>query len=90
VQGGENKDLTLKNLDEYLHLVLHFTFHETVKCQIDAFKKGFNRIFPIDKMKCFSYEELEQIVCGSMKDEEWTEEVLFENIVPSHGYHSKR
>ena len=72
--------------------MLHYTFHETVKLQISAFKKGFNSIFPISSLAPFCHStsdgaDLEQIVCGSnSKDADWTQETLKKNIDPDHGY----
>jgi E3 ubiquitin-protein ligase TRIP12 len=88
--NGKNTDVTIHNLQEYIDLVMNFMFHETVKVQISAFKKGFNSIFSIDSLKSFSTsDELEEMICGTNKnDEEWTNvQILSENIVPAHGYH---
>ena len=72
---------------------MHYTFHETVKMQIAAFKKGFNAIFPISSMAPFTHsssseEELETMVCGiKCNDSEWqNKEELMKYIVPDHGY----
>jgi hypothetical protein len=54
---------------------------------VQAFKKGFNAIFPISSLKPFTLsssaeEELEKIVCGvSSHDPEWeNREELIRNI----------
>ncbi len=39
---GKDTDVTVDNLQEYIDLTLHFMFHESLKIQIQAFKKGFN------------------------------------------------
>ena len=58
--------MTVNNLQEYIDLVMHFTFHETIKVQLSAFKKGFNSIFPIEALKPFSTStELEDMICGT-------------------------
>lgn len=61
--------------------------------QVQAFKKGFNAIFPISSLKPFTIssnaeEELEKMVCGvSSRDPEWkNREELILNIQPDHGY----
>jgi len=61
--------------------------------QVQAFKKGFNAIFPISSLKPFTLsssaeEELEKIVCGvSSRDPEWeNREELIRNIQPDHGF----
>ena len=50
---------------------MDFTFHETLKLQLKAFKKGFNSIFPIDSLKTFTIDkELEDMICGVHRNEE--------------------
>lgn len=91
-KNGKEIDVDIHNLQEYIDLVLHYTFHETIKMQISAFKKGFNSIFPIESLKPFSSAvELEDMICGTTKnDEEWKNpSLLMESVVPSLGYHSK-
>ena len=34
IQGGSEKEVCLDNAMDYVDLVLHYTFHETVKIQI--------------------------------------------------------
>ena len=74
-------------------MVMHYFFHETVKIQIQAFKKGFNQIFPVENLRPFanSTTELEDMICGTQRnEEEWTNpQKLYEFIVPAHGYHVK-
>jgi E3 ubiquitin-protein ligase TRIP12 len=74
-QNGKNEDVTLENLQEYIDLVMHFFFHETVKVQVQAFKKGFNQIFPVENLRPFSSSsvEMEDMICGTQRnEEEWT------------------
>ncbi len=77
--------VTINNLQEYLNL----TFDKFILSGIDrivrAFKKGFNKVFKIDSLKCFSNTELEEIICGSDYDS-WDYENLYEHIIPGHGY----
>lgn len=92
IPGGRDRDVTLDNAQDFVDLVLHSTFHETVKLQVSAFKKGFDSIFPISSLAPFCHSssdgsDIEQIVCGSAsKDSDWTEENLRKNIEPDHGY----
>jgi hypothetical protein len=76
--------------------VLHYTFHESVKIQVQAFKKGFNEIFPISSLSPFLHSscaesELENVVCGiRCGDSEWlNREELSKNIEPDHGFDRK-
>jgi E3 ubiquitin-protein ligase TRIP12 len=45
IPGGASRPVSLENTQDYIDLVLHSTFHESVKIQVQAFKKGFNEIF---------------------------------------------
>ena len=45
-------------------------------------------MFPIDSLYCFSPIELEEMICGMNKDEEWAES-LDQHVLPQHGYHHK-
>ncbi len=64
---GKQIVVDLNNLQEYIDLVMHFFFHETVKIQVQAFKKGFNQIFPVDSLRPFASSsiELEDMICGT-------------------------
>lgn len=93
---GSNTYVTLERTQDYVDLVLHQAFHESVKIQVQAFRRGFNSIFPISSLQPFaqqgsSQEELELLVCGmpctGAADHEWTnseEQARF--IEPDHGY----
>lgn len=73
-------------------MVLHCTFNECVLLQIQAFKKGFNSIMPIDSIRSFSTKgEIEDMICGEMMDEqEWKDlGKLKMGIKPDHGYNSE-
>ena len=62
--------LSLDNVQEYIDLVLHSTFYECVNLQIQAFKKGFNSVLPMDSIRTFSTKtEIEMMVCGDIMDE---------------------
>lgn len=90
--NGKETLVTIHNLQEFIDLFMHHTFHETIKMQTAAFKKGFNQIFPIESMKPFSTsQELEDMICGTIRNEEEWKSVnrLSEVVNPAHGYHQK-
>ena len=62
---GANTLLTLDNVQEYIDLVLHSTFYECINLQLQAFKKGFNSILPLDSIRTFNTKvEVEMMICG--------------------------
>ena len=88
-QDGANTPVTLANVQDYIDLICHSYFHENIKLQVNAFKKGFNSIFPIESLKCFSHQEIEHLVCGE-HDLDWTDISRLQDVVtPNHGYHAK-
>jgi hypothetical protein len=59
---------------------------------LQAFKKGFNQIFPIDCLLPFdSSSELESMICGTLSrnESDWSDKaILYDNIKPDHGYYN--
>ena len=84
-QNGKNILLCVKNMEEYINLIYDFIFYKGINRVTEAFKEGFNIIFNINELKCFTSEELEEIIFGSDK-QKWEYEILFENLKPEHGY----
>lgn len=53
VKDGLLIKVTLQNLQEYIDLVMDSTFNESIRLQIQAFKKGFSLVMPIENLKIF-------------------------------------
>jgi E3 ubiquitin-protein ligase TRIP12 len=84
LQGGKDMDVTLENLGEYAEAVARMALEMGVSRQFAAFEAGFNEVFPIQHLKIFSPEELEQHIRGDV--EPWSMETLRAAIKPDHGY----
>ncbi|XP_062604886.1 E3 ubiquitin-protein ligase TRIP12-like [Saccostrea cucullata] len=84
-KGGHDITVSLDNLEEYLQLVVHWSLVEGVSRQFEAFREGFEEIFPLSTLQSFYPEELEQLFCGSKK-EVWDVKMLMECCRPDHGY----
>ncbi|XP_070173831.1 E3 ubiquitin-protein ligase TRIP12-like isoform X3 [Littorina saxatilis] len=84
-KGGKDCQVTLHNLQEYLQLVIHWSLVEGVTRQFEAFREGFESVFPLSTLQCFYPEELEQLFCGSQWGH-WDVKMLMENCRPDHGY----
>ena len=84
-QGGSDILLTMKNVEEYVNLIYDFIFYRGIYHVVDAFKEGFNLIYNIFNLKCFSSSEIEEYVCGSLEIK-WDEKMLYENLKPDRGY----
>jgi hypothetical protein len=60
--------------------------------QINAFKRGFNKVMPIGVLSIFKPKELDTLICGEGCDmaAEWTDiNKLSELINTAHGYSNK-
>jgi E3 ubiquitin-protein ligase TRIP12 len=68
--NGKNILLCIKNMEEYVNLIYDFIFYKGINKITEAFKEGFNIVFNINDLKCFTSEELEEIILGSDK-EKW-------------------
>lgn len=88
IEGGKDKEVTLTNINEYLELIVYQTFDLTVKLQVGAFRKGFNAVFPIEMLRSFQFDDLENLICGLVgPDEEWRDANFLKTVIlPSHGY----
>lgn len=82
--GGAATAVTVWNLEEYVDLVVDATVGEGVARQMEAFKGGFQQVFPLMAIRLFGEEELERLICGC--GEKWTLESLKDNIKFDHGY----
>uniref|UniRef100_A0A0C9RYJ0 HECT-type E3 ubiquitin transferase n=1 Tax=Wollemia nobilis TaxID=56998 RepID=A0A0C9RYJ0_9CONI len=84
--GGDNIMVNLDNLEEYIGLVVDATVKTGIKPQMEAFRAGFNEVFPLKSLQIFCESELECLLCGGT--DIWTAQSLFENIKFDHGYTS--
>ena len=75
-------------MEEYINLIYDFIFYKGINKVIEAFREGFNIIFNINDLRCFTPEELEENIFGGDK-EKWEKETLYENLKPEHGYTKK-
>lgn len=83
--NGEDVTVTLQNFEEYLQLSVQFALHDGIARQLEAFKTGFNEVFPMDKLAVFAPSELLTTLCGELEPT-WTREDLLNYTVPMHGY----
>ena len=88
VKDGNNTNLCLENAQDYIDLVLHSTFYDCINLQMQAFKKGFNSVMPLDSVRSFQIEEIETMVCGEVCNEEDWKDIskLQSEIQPDHGF----
>ncbi|WOL06323.1 hypothetical protein Cni_G15055 [Canna indica] len=78
------KMVSIVNLEEYVSLVVDATIGSGIFRQIDAFKSGFNEVFPLNALQFFTEDELERLLCGEQDTLNFTE--LMDHIKFDHGY----
>ncbi|KAI8054217.1 hypothetical protein BDF22DRAFT_742143 [Syncephalis plumigaleata] len=81
---GQEIDVTIYNLEEYIQLVLDWTLNKGIEEQATAFQEGFDSKFPIKSLLCFESDELLPLLSAAV--EEWHLEVIIESIKTDHGY----
>jgi E3 ubiquitin-protein ligase TRIP12 len=84
-ENGSEIILSMDNIEEYIGLIYDKFFGNDMKIIIEAFKEGYNSVFNIDNLSCFSSVELEEIILGN-DSSPWDYDNLYENIKTNHGY----
>ncbi|KAJ3236325.1 Ubiquitin fusion degradation protein 4 [Chytriomyces hyalinus] len=85
--SGSEIPITMENVGEYVSSVANMTVVEGVRQQIQAFRHGFDTVFPISSLQCFSVPEL-SLLFGGSHDEDWSLLTIMEAIKADHGYTS--
>ncbi|KAJ3112823.1 Ubiquitin fusion degradation protein 4, partial [Phlyctochytrium bullatum] len=75
--GGANIDVTDDNVQDYLERVADLTVGSGIRHQVEAFRQGFDKVFPVEDMKIFSVEELSLLLGGS-ETEDWSVSSMFQ------------
>ncbi len=82
--NGEQIDVTLDNVDDYIKRVIDLTLGSGVQRQTDAFRAGFTQVFPYSALKAFTPDEL--VMLFGRVEEDWSLETLMDSIKADHGY----
>lgn len=84
-KNGKDTGVTTHNIDNYVRLLCHWTLVEGVNRQMEAFKEGFDAVFPSAHLQVFYPEEMEYLLCGSGQ-KQWTVKMLSDCCRTDHGY----
>lgn len=85
VPGGDAIDVTLDNVQRYAELTRAWCLDAGIRRQMDALYDGFSRVFPLEKLRAFSSDELRVMLCGEQRPE-WTRDDLLAYTEPKLGY----
>ncbi|XP_061088676.1 E3 ubiquitin-protein ligase HECTD1 isoform X2 [Conger conger] len=83
--NGEDEMVTMDNAEDYVELMFDFCMHTGIQKQMEAFRDGFNRVFPMEKLSSFSHKEVQMILCGNQCPS-WTSEDIVNYTEPKLGY----
>ncbi|XP_067009629.1 E3 ubiquitin-protein ligase HECTD1 isoform X3 [Anabrus simplex] len=83
--GGADIEVVMDNVEEYADLTTSFCLEKGIARQLEAFYTGFCRVFPMDKLRAFSPEEVRVMLCGD-QNPQWTREDLINYTEPKLGY----
>ncbi|XP_058800749.1 E3 ubiquitin-protein ligase HECTD1 isoform X3 [Phymastichus coffea] len=84
-ENGVDIPVTIDNAKEYTELTLNYCFDRGIAKQMEAFRSGFSKVFPMEKLYAFSPEEIRAMLCGE-QNPEWTREDLLNYTEPKLGY----
>lgn len=73
IPKGAETMVSAENVQEYVERVTDLTVGSGVRAQVQAFRKGFSKVFPIYDLHSFSVPELIVLLGGDAK-EDWGEE----------------
>ncbi|XP_069494583.1 E3 ubiquitin-protein ligase HECTD1 isoform X3 [Ambystoma mexicanum] len=83
--NGEDEMVTIENAEEYVDLMFDICMQTGVQKQMEAFRVGFNKVFPMEKLSSFSHEEVQMILCGNQSPS-WIAEDIINYTEPKLGY----
>ncbi|XP_014470607.1 PREDICTED: E3 ubiquitin-protein ligase HECTD1 isoform X3 [Dinoponera quadriceps] len=85
VENGAEVAVTIENAREYTNLTINYCLNQGICRQLEAFKSGFSKVFPMEKLHAFSPEEMRAMLCGEQHPQ-WTREDLLNYTEPKLGY----
>ncbi|KAI9252921.1 hypothetical protein BDA99DRAFT_486688 [Phascolomyces articulosus] len=83
-KNGENIPVTIRNLEEYLDLLVDKMVGSGIKEQMNMFRQGFNRVFNVDNLKVLTPNELVALFGNSVED--WSYQTISNAIHADHGF----
>ncbi|XP_061631329.1 E3 ubiquitin-protein ligase HECTD1 isoform X2 [Phyllopteryx taeniolatus] len=83
--NGDDEMVTMENAEDYVELMFDFCMHTGIQEQMEAFREGFNGVFPMEKLSSFSHKEVQMILCGNQSPS-WTSDDIINYTEPKLGY----
>jgi len=88
IPNGSQVMVSSENIKQYCDRMMEVLLVEGVTLQMNAFKRGFDRVFPISSLYCFSVSELSSLLlgCNTNRKEEWTVQSILDGLKCDHHY----
>jgi len=83
--NGQNEILTEANAEEYIDYMIYFCMYKGIEKQLESFREGFSRVFPMEKLHAFSPREIQLMLSGEQAPE-WSYDDLINYTEPKFGY----
>ncbi|TPP56301.1 HECTD1 protein [Fasciola gigantica] len=77
--------VTVHNMEQYVFRTLTYCLDKGIRKQMDAFRAGFERVFPLDWLALFNGHELGQLIAGDTVAQ-WSRDDLLAYTVPCFGF----
>ncbi|XP_029035831.1 E3 ubiquitin-protein ligase HECTD1 isoform X8 [Osmia bicornis bicornis] len=85
IEGCAETSVNVQNAKEYAEMTINYCLDRGVSRQLESFKAGFSKVFPMEKLHAFSPEEVRAMLCGE-QNPQWTREDLLNYTEPKLGY----
>ncbi|XP_043269545.1 E3 ubiquitin-protein ligase HECTD1 isoform X3 [Venturia canescens] len=85
LEDGADIPVTIENAREYAESTISYCLDRGIAKQMEAFRAGFSKVFPMEKLHAFSPEEIRAMLCGE-QNPQWTREDLLNYTEPKLGY----
>lgn len=89
IEGCAETSVTVQNAKEYAEMTINYCLDRGISRQLESFKAGFSKVFPMEKLHAFSPEEVRAMLCGE-QNPQWTREDLLNYTEPKLGYTRER
>ncbi|XP_076239789.1 ubiquitin fusion-degradation 4-like isoform X8 [Calliopsis andreniformis] len=85
VESGAEISVVMENAREYAELTINYCLDRGISRQLESFRSGFSKVFPMEKLHAFSPEEVRAMLCGE-QNPQWTRDDLLNYTEPKLGY----
>ncbi|XP_065564117.1 E3 ubiquitin-protein ligase HECTD1-like isoform X3 [Artemia franciscana] len=85
VDGGSEMLVTYANARQYVRLTSDFCLSSGVRRQVEALKRGIEKVVPLERLAAFTPNELRKVLCGEQAPN-WTREDILNYTEPKLGY----